>query len=85
MKPLPTGEALQTRAKKLGVITTGDEYINVPGTGTVPLRVSDYELQRRVIDAERHRREHRLWMVALFSAAASVISAIAAWVAFVYK
>lgn len=85
MKPLPTGDALQTRARKLGVIATGDECINVPGTGTVALAVSDYELQRRVIEAERHLREHRLWMVALISAAASAISAIAAWLAFTCK
>lgn len=85
MKPLPTGETLQIRAKKLGVIATGDEYINVSGTGTVGLPVSDYELQCRVIEAERHLREHRLWVVALTSATASVISAIAAWLAFACK
>lgn len=85
MKPLPTGEELQARAKKLGVIGTGDESINVPGTGTVALTVSDYELQRRVLEAERHLREHRFWMVALISATASVISAIAAWFAFACK
>lgn len=85
MKPLLTGEALQIRARKIGVIPTGEESITVPGSGTIPLMVSDYELQRRVIEAERHLREHRLWMVALISAVASAISAIAAWFAFACK
>lgn len=51
VKYLPTGEALQTRAKELGVILAGEQCVNIPGTGTVPLAVSEYELQRRVIEA----------------------------------
>lgn len=85
VKYLPTGEALQTRAKELGVILAGEQCVNIPGTGTVPLAVSEYELQRRVIEAERHLREHRLWMLAAISAAASAISAVGAWLAVIVK
>jgi len=87
MKPrkLLTGEALRSRADELGVITTGDGVVTIPGKGTVPLSVPEYELQRRVLEAERHLREHRLWLIAMVSAMASVISAIAAWLAIVLR
>lgn len=78
---LLSGDALLERARELGVITDSDQPVNIPGQGTVLLRAADYEVQRRVIEAERHRREHRLWIVALLSAIASVISAVAAWTA----
>ncbi len=39
------------------------------------------ELQRRVWQAERERRDAKLWWVALLSCIASVISALAAWMA----
>lgn len=45
--------------------------------------MSEPELQRRVLDAERSLREARLWIIALVSAIASVVSAIAAWTAVV--
>jgi hypothetical protein len=38
-------------------------------------RAPEHEIQRRVLEAERHQREGRLWMVALISAIASVVSA----------
>ena len=82
---LPTGDALQARAKELGVIIASDQCILVPGTGNVPHPVSEYELQRRVVEAERHLREHRLWVVALISAIASVASAVGAWLAVIAK
>jgi hypothetical protein len=53
----------------------------VPSTGLVPYRAPEQEIQRRVMDAERHLREHRLWWVALISAVASVVSALTALVA----
>lgn len=84
-KKLLTGDALLARAKDLGVVTSGDNIINIPGEGTVPLPVSEYELQRRVLEVERHVREHSLWLVALISSAASAISAAAAWLAIIYK
>jgi hypothetical protein len=58
-----TGEALRARAEKLGVRMVLDEYEN----------------QRRVMEAERHIREHRLWIVAVVSMLISVISTATAW------
>lgn len=67
------GNELIARATKLGVSTTNDT--------TVRNVVPEAELQRRVIEAERAIRDKRLWIVALFSALASIVSAIAAWTA----
>lgn len=87
MKPrqLLIGDALRMRAEELGVVTTGDGLVTIPGKGTVSLPAAEYELQRRVLEAERHLREHRLWLVAMLSAAASGISALAAWAAILLK
>lgn len=43
--------------------------------------LSEPELDRRIIEAERARREARLWIIAVISAIASVVSAVAAWMA----
>ena len=48
-----------------------------PQTG----KSSEVELVRRIRDANRSRREARLWIVALVSAVASVFAAAAAWAA----
>lgn len=82
---LLTGAALQTRAEELGVVTSGDGLVTIPGKDDVLLLPGEYELQRRVLEAERHLREHRLWMVAPVSAIASVISALAARLAILRK
>lgn len=82
---LLTGEALQKRAEQLGVVTSGDQLVTIPGKGTVPLPAAEYELQRRVLEAERHLREHKLWVLAALSAVASCISAVAAWLAILWK
>ncbi len=37
------------------------------------------ELTSRILEHERARREQRLWIIALLSACASVVSALAAW------
>lgn len=67
------GQDLLDRAEELGVsrreLSGGNVYDGEP------------ELQRRVIEAERHKRESRIWWIALVSAVASVISAAAAWTA----
>ncbi len=70
---LLTGNKLMARATELGVSTTKDI---APRSN-----VSDAELQRRVIEAERAIRENRLWKIALLSALASLVSAIASWMA----
>lgn len=75
------GDALMNRARELGVFVDSDDLVTIPGQGTVPTPAPEYEIQRRVIEAERHLREHRLWIIALLSAIASVLSAVAAWVA----
>ena len=81
MRKLAVGEELRKRAERLGVAMETDQSVLVPGKGNVPLIAEDYELQRRVLEAERHIREHRLWLVAVISAVASVVSAFAAWLA----
>lgn len=81
MRKLPVGDALRKRAKQLGVAMETDQSVVVPSCGNVPLIAEDYELQRRVLEAERHMREHRLWLVAVISAIASLVSAVAAWLA----
>ena len=76
MHKLLEGEALERRARELGVDVEGD-----PITSSVSgrqRRAPDAELQRRVLDAERAIRESRLWMLALASAIASLLSAAAA-------
>ena len=40
-----------------------------------------YEMLRRVLEVERSHRESRLWIIALLSAIAAIISALAAWFA----
>lgn len=70
---LLTGNKLTARATELGVSTTNDT--------TVRSVIPEAELQRRVIEAERAIRENKLWIIALFSALASFVSAIASWIA----
>lgn len=64
------GEELTNQAIKLGV--SFDQLGNPRNNA---------ELQRRVSDALRSNREHRLWIIALVSSIASVVSAVAAWFA----
>ncbi len=73
---LPTGDELRDRANKLGV-DLKHEIGLPPQTFPAPENV----LQRRVIEAERHLREQRLWVIAVISSVASIISALAAWTA----
>ena len=76
---LLTGEALESRARELGVDVEGDLRTQ-SSSGRAP-RASDYELQRRVLEAERGVRESRLWILAVISAIAAVLSAAAAMIA----
>lgn len=79
MKKILEGDALEQHARKLGVDIQGD-LITQSSSGRQK-RASDYELQRRVIEAERSIRESKLWQLALISAIASVVSAVAALLA----
>lgn len=76
---LLTGEALESRARELGVDVEGDPRTH-SSSGRSP-RASNYDLQRRVLEAERGIRESRLWILAVVSAIASVLSAAAAMIA----
>lgn len=73
---LLTGAALENRARELGVDVEGEPRTQ-SSSGRAP-RASDYELQRRLMEAERGIRESRLWILAVISAIASVRSAAAA-------
>ena len=75
-KKLLTGEPLRERAKELGV--SMDRTVD-SDAGT-----NNAIVQERVMAAERHIRDGRMWMVALVSAIASFISALAAWFAVLY-
>ena len=79
MSKLLAGEELEKRCRDLGVDTTGEPRTQSV-SGNRP-RASDFELQRRLMEAERSARENKLWVVALVSAVASVVAAVAAWVA----
>ena len=71
---LKTGAPLKKEAEELGVSLS---ELGGPENWA--------ELQKRVINAKRFKRESRLWAVALASAIASIISASAAWYAITYK
>ncbi len=79
MAKLPDGDQLEKRARELGVDIMGEPRAQ-SSSGRAP-RATDYELQRRVMEAERGARESRLWILAMISAVASVASAIAALMA----
>lgn len=72
MKKIPLGEDLKKEANRLGV-------------STLNLGDDPPELQRRVMTAQKHIRDHNLWIVAFVSAMASFVSAIAAWTAIFFR
>ena len=81
MKKLLQGDELEKRALELGVDIQGSA-ITQSSMGRQK-RADDSELQRRVIETERSHRESRLWLIAVISSIASVISAATAIVAVV--
>lgn len=80
MRRLKKGQELRNRAMELGVSLEQLPHREPPITV-----LNEPEIQRRVMEAERHRRDSSLWLLALISAVASVISAIAAWYAMAHK
>ena len=75
-------EELIRRAEALGIPTNSGMYM--PRNEAVDeLAITDYELHRRIREEERHRREHRLWIVAVVSAVIAFLSAIGAWLAII--
>ncbi len=71
------GQELIDEAKKLGV-TTEDIY---PTRELGASDIAQAKLQERVRNAKNHKYAKLTWIIALMSAIASVISAIAAWFA----
>ena len=59
---------------ELGGSPTGISYSR---TG----RIAEQEVINKIINLERINREEKLWVIALLSAIASIISALAAWFA----
>lgn len=76
MKKLLEGEELTNRAIELGIDIQGSP--RTQSTMGRTRRADDSELQRRVIEAERNFRESSLWILAVISALASVVSAVTA-------
>ncbi len=76
LNKLLQGDELEKRAIELGIDIQGDP-ITQSKMGRHK-RADDSELQRRVLEAERSNRESRLWLFALVSSIASVISAATA-------
>jgi hypothetical protein len=83
MAKLLEGAELERRARELGIDISGEPRTQSV-SGRSP-RAPDHELQRRIIEAERRNRESRLWALAVISAFASVISALSAFVAVLWK
>lgn len=83
MSNLVKGDELEKRALELGVDISGEPRTQ-SSSGQAP-RAPDFELQRRIIEAERRNRETKLWIVALISGIASVISALTALFAVLWK
>ena len=74
--------ALQERAEQLGVVVTTDNPNESHGAYEIfRQRISEAELQSRVMEAERHVLARRAWFVTVIAAIASAISALAAWTA----
>ena len=83
MKRILEGEALEQRARELGVdIQAAPITQSISGRHK---RADDHELQKRVIEAERSIRESKLWIIALISAIASAASALIALLAVYLK
>ena len=76
-KPLLEGKALIERAERLGVsIGSGESHNSL--RGGAEFQAAEYQIQQRVLEAERHLRESQLWRIAFASAIASIVSAVAA-------
>ena len=75
MAKLLQGEALRKHARELGI------DVDNTSSNAASFALSDSEIQDRVMAFEDHKRQDRLWIVALVSAIASALSAAAAFLA----
>ncbi len=72
---LKTGQPLRDQAKKYRI-----SLEKLPAQDPSDA-FNDPEIQRRVMEFQRHRRDARLWIVAVGAAVFSALSAAAAWYA----
>lgn len=70
-------DKLLAQAKELNVPTNSNVY-KPQADAWHELQISEYELHRRIKEELRNQREQKLWMVAVISAGASVVSALTA-------
>ena len=81
MAKLLQGADLLKKAEALGVNVYTPPKDNLGSLLGTPSEAAEHELQTRVMNAENHLRQDKLWKVALVSAFASVASAVAAFLA----
>lgn len=79
MKKQLSKDELIEKSKRLGIDIKG-EHIYKSSSGRKEF-ADEYEIQRRIMEKESHNRSTRLFWLALISALASLVSAIAAWTA----
>ena len=78
------GRELIQRARELK-LPDADDYGEEGGLGEIfTSQHPEENLRHQIIDQERWNREQRLWLMALCSAIASIVSAVAAWTASIY-
>lgn len=79
---MPEGDHTERELRRGKLLSYADS-IGAPTKGVWSKQglVDEPELVRRIVEAERSLRDGRLWLVALISALASLVSAVAAWVA----
>jgi len=76
-------EDLLKEAESLGIPTNSGLYKS-KSDSVAELQITRWELHRRIKEEQRHRREHRIWIVALVASAAAVLSAMASWAAVIF-
>jgi len=71
-------DQLLKEAERLGIPTNSGIY-KPKSEAWSELHITSWELRRRISEEKRHRREHRLWIVALAAAISAALSATASW------
>lgn len=82
MKKLLTSEDLIKKCKELNIDILG-ERIYKSSLGR--FNATEAELQQRLAEYQRSKRESRLWIIALISSIASVVSAVTAIIAITFN
>lgn len=76
-KKLPSNDSeLEMLAQKLGVSLS-----ETASSGGGRTATNTHEVQKRIMEFLRYRRESLTWLLALIAAISSMASAVAAWVA----